>query len=206
MMPADFPIDSFEAVHMEVAPHAERHALVYPHFAGAWHAIAYRFLSLVECGDAFTESLLAHGTSPEAVARYQQERSLFGFFSNSFSTFEAFFYGMFAVGSMLAALSFPMASPRDQRRVSPKSTLDAYRVAFPSDPIIGVFTSIVEDPAYKELQEVRNILTHRTAPGRTFFVTVGGLEAPPDEWKIGNIPLDKRMAPSRREHVARLSR
>jgi hypothetical protein len=105
---------------------------------------------------------------------------------------------------MIAAPRFPMASPQDHRRVSPKRTIDTYVLAFPGDPILQSFKSIVEDPAYEELQQVRNILTHRTAPGRTFFVTVGGLDAPPDEWKIGNIALDKRMAPSRREHVARL--
>jgi hypothetical protein len=93
VMPPDFPAQSFQAVQRTIQPFAQTDNELYAHFAGAWNAISYRYLSLVNYGEIFTASLKAHGSSPPAVERYNQERMLFGFFSNGFSVFEAFFYG-----------------------------------------------------------------------------------------------------------------
>ncbi|MBZ0255102.1 hypothetical protein K8I31_03520, partial [bacterium] len=53
-------------------------------------------------------------------------------------------------------------------------------------------------------REVRNVLTHRAAPGRIFFASVGGGTAIADQWKIKSITLDVHMAPARRAELSRL--
>jgi hypothetical protein len=55
-----------------------------------------------------------------------------------------------------------------------------------------------------EWREIRNVLSHRAAPGRTFFVGIGGPDGLPDQCKIKNIMLDADMAPARRAQLANL--
>jgi hypothetical protein len=202
VMPPDFPAQSFQAVQRIIQPFAQTDNELYAHFAGAWNAISYRYLSLVNYGEIFTASLKAHGSSPPAVERYNQERMLFGFFSNGFSVFEAFFYGMFAIGALLEPKRFPLSTSADQQRVTPKRTIEAYANAFAEDPAIARLSGINSDIAFGEYREIRNVLTHRSAPGRTFYLSIGSSEAPPSQWKIRNIPLDENMATSRRAHVS----
>ena len=166
--------------------------------------MAYRFLALTEYEASFAASLASVGSKPSPLDRHRQERDLFGFFCNGFSVFEATFYGLFSLGSFLSATSFPMSTPKDQQRISPSSTAAALESAFPGDPIHKAITTVLQDPAYLEWREVRNVLTHRAAPGRIFFVGIGGNDALPDQWKIKGIPLDVKMASTRRAVLSRL--
>jgi hypothetical protein len=204
MMPSDFPVADFEAIHKKIAPLSNSKAELYSHYGGAWNAVSYRYMALVEYGEAFTQSVRTHGAAPEARLRYQQEKDLFGLFANGFSIFESLFFGLFAIGGLLDSAQFPLSTPRDQRRVSPKSTFEAFNAAFPNDPIISSLSVLLDDTAYKEWQEIRNVLTHRSAPGRQFYLAVGSSETPPSQWKLSNIPLDANTAPQRRAHAARL--
>jgi hypothetical protein len=204
IMPPDFPVAEYESVHKRVEPRARSSKDIYEQFAGAWNAVAYRFLAVTEYETAFGASLSTGGGSPKPSERYQQERDLFGFFSNGFSVFEAVFYGLFGLGAFLSTTNFPMSTAKDQQRISPSSTVAAIAKAFPGEPINQVLSGISSDPAYVEWREVRNILTHRAAPGRTFFVGIGTDDTLPDQWKIKSIPLDAKMAPSRRGDLSRL--
>jgi hypothetical protein len=203
-MPPDFPVAEYESLFKIVEPRARASQDICGHFAGAWNALAYRFLAVTEYEAALTGSLAKVGTSSAPTERYQQERDLFGFFSNGFSIFEAAFYGLFSLGAFLSAASFPMSSAKDQQRISPSSTAAAMTKAFPGDPLQQVIISVSSDPAYVECREVRNVLTHRAAPGRTFFVGIGGDDVLADEWKIKSIPLDAKMAATRRVDLSRL--
>jgi hypothetical protein len=166
--------------------------------------LSYRFATTVECEKDLTASLVPAGAGLTPEDRYRQERDLFAFFSNSFSVFESTFYGLFSLGAFVFQASFPIETAKDQQRISPPSTIAAMTNAFKGDPILKVIEAVTTDPHYSELREVRNILTHRAAPGRTFFVGIGADDVLADEWKIKNIPLDVSMAPTRRAEVARL--
>jgi hypothetical protein len=201
VMPPDFPVASYESVYSKAFGFVHSANEVYSHFAGAWNAVAYRFLALTEYEREFTSAIADRSPSP--IARHHQERQLFGFFSNGFSVFEAAFYGVFSLGALIAPTFFPIASAKDQQRINPTSAMNAIRAAFPSDPLNGSLNAITNDPAYIEWREIRNVLTHRAAPGRTFFVGGGGDDdLIPDQWKIKNISLDSNMAPVRREQLA----
>ena len=201
-MPDDFPSAHVEEIYKRLLPLSETHIELYAQCAGAWNALSYRYLALVEYADAFSASLAKHGSAPSHDERYRQERQLFGFFSNGFSAFEALFYGMFAVGSFLDSTSFPLSSPKDERRVSASRTVDAYAHSFADDPIVSVLKSVVDDRAYTEWKEVRNVLTHRTAPGRILFVGIDETETPADQWKLFNITLDQAAMSTRREQAS----
>ena len=203
-MPPDFPVTEYESVHMVVESRASGANDIYEQFAGAWNALAYRFLAVTEYEAAFTASITAFGSSPKPLDRHQQERDLFGFFSNGFSVFEAAFYSLYSLGAFHSGVKFPMGTAKDQQRITPSSTAAAIAKAFPDDPIQLAVDAVMSDAAYVEWREIRNILTHRAAPGRTFFVGIGDDNVIPDEWKIKSIPLDVKMAPTRRSNLSRL--
>jgi hypothetical protein len=204
IMPPDFPVAQYESVHGRVEPRARTSNDIYEQFAGAWNALSYRFLALTEYEAAFSASVARVGSRSSPLERHRQERDLFGFFSNGFSVFEATFYGLYSLGSFINAAAFPMSTAKDQQRITPSSTTAAMAKAFPGDPIHQTISTVLSDPALLEWREVRNILTHRVAPGRIFFVGIGGDDILPDQWKIKSIPLDEKMASARRGDLSRL--
>jgi hypothetical protein len=203
LMPPDFPFATYERAYERVTLRVQAHAS-YIHFVGAWNALSFRYLTMIDEGAAFTASITAPNAQGDIALRYPQERHLFGFFGSGFSIFEAFYYGMYAVGGALMPTVFPLATAKDQQNVSPTSTSRAFQSAFSGDPLLTAFQLVFDDSAYKELKEVRNILTHRTAPGRTIYVGIGSDEDLPAVWKLNNIPLDAQLTSTRRTHIARL--
>lgn len=203
IMPNDFPTLQYEAIFDRVSRKANSSVFI-DQFAPAWNAVAYRYRALAEDERGFTA--LVNHTTPEPQIRYEQERALFGFFSNGFSIFESTFYGLFALGAMLSPVNFPIASPREQQRISPQSTMVSFKAAFAGDAINDAINILITNTDYIEWREIRNILTHRAAPGRTFFVGIGGPndEPLPDQWKIKGIALDKNMAVGRRRRLSDL--
>ncbi|ESY52069.1 MULTISPECIES: hypothetical protein [unclassified Mesorhizobium] len=202
-MPVDFPLSEYESIHRRIAGKGGLDKAIYAEFAGAWNAVTHRFKALVTHDDLFTASISKHGTAPPAEERHNQERDLFGFFNSGFSMFEAFFYALHAAGALLDPVAFPMTTAKEQRNVTAPKTVARYRSAFQSDPIIASLDALEVHGAYLELREVRNVLAHRTAPGRVFHVSIGDTPAP-DLWKVANIVLDKGTTATRRGRLCPL--
>lgn len=204
-MPPEFPVAPFERSYARVRRRATTHGGLFEQFSGAWNALSIRYLAFTAHGDEFTRlTIQPCGAGPEPQVRYRQEDQLFGFFSSGFSAFEAYFYGMFAVGALIRPGDFPLTTSKEQQAVSPSSTGAAYRQSFASDHVIAAFDGVFQDASYREFREVRNILTHRTAPGRRIYVGIDSDEELPARWKINDIALDGQLAATRRAEVARL--
>jgi hypothetical protein len=199
-MPAGFPAAPFDAVYEIVQSLTPKHAELRLNFVGAWLALGYRYRAMAEYGEEFTKLFVADGPGPSMEKRYLQERALFGFFGNGFTTFEALFFGLFAIGAMVAPADLPLATAADQQSVSPNSTVAAYKRVFRADPFVTALEALTSDVAFKNLREVRNVLTHRVVPARQFYI--GSL--PPAEWKIVNIALDATTTTTREAEVSRL--
>ena len=200
----DFPAAPYEAVHAQVEAHWSQ-AASYVQYTGAWNALAYRFHGAIDAGAIFQKSLKQFGPHPGPHQRYQQEEALFNFFSNGFAAFEAMFYGLFAVGSFIDPQAFPMATPQEQQRISPGRTADAFNRAFLNDPILDAFAKLFADPSYQRWRDMRNVLTHRAAPGRRVFVGISTDDAPPVEWKLNDQPLDDGLVPKHQSELADLT-
>lgn len=199
----DFPFEPYDAIHAKVVS-AWSSAPSYHHYSGAWNALAYRFHGSIDAGAKFQKSLRDFGSHPAPHQRYQQEEALFNFFSNGFAAFEALFYGLFAIGSFLDADSFPLTTPKEQQRVSPSHTNEAFKRAFPHDLLLVTLANLFSDPAYLRWREMRNILTHRAAPGRRIYVGIGTDDAPPVEWKLNDLALDSALVPEYQRELAQL--
>jgi hypothetical protein len=70
--------------------------------------------------------------------------------------------------------------------------------------MITSFDNLLKHLDYKELKQVRNILSHRAAPGRNLYMSTGPSIAQPAEWKVGGIKLDATMTSARRMSIAAL--
>lgn len=199
----DFPFEPYEAVHAKVAARWSM-AASYHQYSGAWNALAYRFHGSIDAGAKFQKSLKDFGSHPAPHQRYQQEEALFNFFSSGFAAFEALFYGLFGIGSFINAVTFPLTTPKEQQRVSPSHTNEAFKRAFPGDPLLVALASLLSDPGYQRWREMRNVLTHRAAPGRRVYVGIGSDDAPPVEWKLNDLPLDSALVPKHQRELAQL--
>jgi hypothetical protein len=201
--PPDFPADRYNYCHRI----AEERRGLHPEmgeFRGAWNAVAYRFQAMLEAGEAFAGALEKDGPHPPPNERYEQENYLSNFFSSGFATFESAFYGLFALGTMVNASPLSLATAKDKQSVSPSRVRAAFSKTFAGDASVGAIDIILNDIEFKTFRETRNILTHRTAPGRTMFVGIPGDQDLPTEWKLNNQPLDKTIATNGRSNVARL--
>jgi hypothetical protein len=202
-VPSDFPGIDFETIEARVQSRlaGQRHL---GRFAGAWSAVCYRFLAMAEYDQRFTQGIIKNGPGPIPRLRFEQERDLFGFFSTGCSVIDSFSFGMFAIGAMLMPAAFLLETERDERRVDPDYCFGKYSNAFSADPILAALQLIGKngDRDWANISKVRNILTHRVAPPRSFQV---GDPTQPDAIMIGpNIALDEQTTSSRRGQIARL--
>lgn len=194
---SDFPTATYESVSARVAPKLQGGSL-FEHYAGSWNALAHRFHGAIDDGERFSQSLAADGETPVPPKRHLQEEALFGFFSGCFSTFEAAVYALYTFGTFLEPAIFKMATDKDLRKINVRTTGEAYEKAFPGDVLTATIGQLRSDPAYEELCDLRNVLSHRTAPGR--HIHLGGVT----KWKAKDIAIDDNLVPSRRAEVARM--
>ena len=201
-VPDDFPASPFEAVYAKLAPHTGHDA--YPKLVGALAAIAIRFKALAEYDQQFTASIKAHGDGPGQPWRYEQDRDLFGFFSNGISIFDAFCFALFSIGALKGSPEFPLKT-EDERKVDCRTMRKAYGAAFPGDPLLNVLEQI--EKQMEDFRVIRNILTHRAVPSRTFKVSSGS-SGPDSAWfpRLLNLQIDAETTSSQRSQLANLLR
>lgn len=199
----NFPQNDYEAIHSILSSkYSERKE--YEHFSGAWNAVAYRYKATIDHGKDFIELLKSHGTTPQPEKRYLQEKALFNHFSSCFSVFESLCYGFFAIGSIARPEIFFINDPSDQRKVSPETTKKTFQKAFPNETLTKVLVDLSLDTDFENIRNTRNILTHRTSPGRRVYFNIGKDESPPTEWKLNNKPLDEFIVKANEDSMKRI--
>jgi hypothetical protein len=207
---ADFPLAPYERVHIRLAPRANPPTVeTWRQFALAWNAVVYRFQACAEQDQAFRELFDRLGSDAGGLERYRQQRELFGCITNACAVIESCCYAAFAVGALVDPSAFAIDTAEAQRSVDPKATAEAYSSSFPTDPFTSSLNSLLSDQSWRDLKDLRNVLVHRAAPGKTLFRTVGsGPATPPDQLRLGDFHLpdvdfDARVTGVRREWVAR---
>ncbi len=184
-IPGDFPANAYASIRKLVSAREGNNPL-YSHYVGAWNAIPYRFLAAAESGEEFARLVQKHGVGPERFYRYLQERAIFEFFSCGFSVLEASFYALYTMGALIQPMNFQISTEKDRRRVNLRRTEESFRTHFSSDPIVPLLSQILNDQGYKELCEVRNILTHQVVLGRHFSLS----RSHAAQWELNGVRVD----------------
>jgi hypothetical protein len=206
-LPGDFPRSPYLSFYWRVQARAQQDG--YPdewqgHFIGSWKAIAYRFRACEWHCRAFTRSVQRFGSAPLESHQYRQDADLFGFFMNGLAALESLYYCLFAMGSRLSPPDFPFATDADFRKVNPTNVAPAFARAYPGDALTIALLRVLATPGFKEWTEVRNVLAHRVAPGRTIYGGNVPAMIPPDELRVGalRIPITDQTTASRRAWLA----
>jgi hypothetical protein len=195
--PPDFPSQSHDALH-EIVRNGVPDGETKKQFGRAQLAVAFRFQSLARAQDALYRSIAKYGTGPARPIRSRQEEALFTFFGSAVSVFDAFHFGMFALGACKVPAAFPFTTQAHERAVNSGSTRSAYGNAFPGDPIIQALDDYKNDQVIKEIVDLRNVLTHRITFSRAHHMVSNG-----NDWTAwGNHPMSRNMLDAWRQAVS----
>jgi hypothetical protein len=194
-LPNDFPSRPYSLIHSKLAPRRDERPTSWDQWAGAWNAVAYRYLSCFEHDQHFTGSVKKFGCSPGQPHRYFQERELFGFFTTGLSGIEALHFGLFAIASYVKPNEFLLSTDDELRAITPASTTRQFEKCFAAETVTSVLREIQQMSQYEEWNLIRNILIHRTHPGRAAYL--GGPNDGLILWVRG-ITLDDQTTSSRR--------
>jgi hypothetical protein len=180
-VPDDFPLDDVEALHETIRRWArgedgsdrnERREFLFGEWSGGLSGVYLRFRACADADDCWRESIAAHGLAPPFPERYEQERALYGFFSNGLSSLECLYYGLCFVGELLRPGEF--SAPSDPRGITPRLVASLYGERWPESPLSQGLTHVDGSDQLADLRGIRNILSHRAAPGRHHSLSLGG--------------------------------
>jgi hypothetical protein len=127
------------------------------------------------------------GDAPPHPERRQQEHHLFCFFAAGVSAFETFSYALYAMGAILIPLGFPLATDAHRRAVDVRSTSARFTSHFAGDRVSVEMVRLTESDNLRQWERIRNILSHRQAPGRIISLTVGADDDRTAEWLHGSL-------------------
>lgn len=195
--PADFAYQPYEAVHERLKEKRDRSPDALDEDAGGWSGIARRFIACAASSDSFSSSIREFGNSPGHVERQSQETDLLAFFVTGQAALESFCYAAYAIGAMINPNPFPLDNLKN---ITPMFASNAYAKAFNGEHLSNALEALIKDADYRTWKDVRNVLAHRSAPGRVF--ACGGSDDGSAVWKPYGIAINDATTPSRRAWLA----
>lgn len=201
VMPNPFPDAVFGAVRKRIFDKVPNATPAWEQMAGSHNGVGYRLRACADYSEEFTQSVQRFGEMPAPDERCRQERQLFGFFVSGYAALDSFCFFMYSAANYLRPSHFPIQLPGQIKSIGCKSTTAAFAKAFPGESITAELNALLADQMFKDWYDYRNILTHRAAPGRMFYVSVGSSAPDPAaDWKIGsaeNLKIDANLTPPR---------
>jgi hypothetical protein len=177
-------------------------------FASAAEGLRVRFRALAESDDAFR--VVAPRFAETHEDRYEEERSLFAFFTSLVSTFETACYMFHALGGQLNAVAFPMVTDEHLKSVGPRLTEQRFAKQYRGEPLTAAIGDLLASPYYAESYEFRNVLSHRGNVPKNYHanivlggppVVIGGINSTVVP-TIRGVPMDSALTSERRAWIA----
>ena len=201
VLPTGFPDGLFEDVKHRIVPSFRNPSPEIDNVLGAQNAVRFRLRACVEYSEDFVKCIRQVGGGPALEDRYRQEKQLFGFFVSGIAALESFNFFIHFAAAQLKPAAFPIQTDDNIRAISRKATAEAFGKEFPGDALTVVLNTVAKDPKLKDWLRARNVLAHRTAPGRVVYANFGSTSpAPAPDWKIdsaGSIKIDENLTPPR---------
>jgi hypothetical protein len=195
----DFPYKPYSKVGATMATILETYPKEWSEFGGSWNSVAYRFKAFSDSDELFTFSVNKEGPTPPHPERYTQENSLFIFFVAGLSVIESLTYAMYMIGSIVKPQDFPITND-DIKNIYPELVRDKYNKNFKNDAITKILTKFLISQEYHEWKEIRNILIHRTTPGRN--MTLGSSRDEGTYWQHDMLPINNQLTSQKRRYLS----
>jgi hypothetical protein len=192
--PPDFPVTSIDSLHAYLSdrdPGAPQ-ITEWKEWSTGLNGLVHRFLGCDEHGRTAIASLRA-SASPPTVERHRQETALFGFFYEGLSCLECLYYALYFVGCLADASHFDVNINR--RRLEPEFVARRYTGRYPTDRLAQSLAAVETSAEFDEWEAIRNFMSHRGLPGRTFYE--GGASHRRVDWNvpIQNVDVSKLLDP-----------
>lgn len=142
----------------------------YALFACGWNGLKHRLRAATEFSASFAASVL-RSSAPPGEQRYEQERDLFGFFTNLLSAFECFFFAINGAAAIVDPNKFPIRPANQLRAATPQNVTDRFKQRFANATLTTLMDRCVAADQYRRLSDVRNFLSHRAAPPRFIYLS-----------------------------------
>jgi hypothetical protein len=114
----------------------------------------------------------------------QENQLLYGFFTNAVSAVESFCFAAYFLGTALEKLEF---DPEPKlREIDPERTLSCFSVLDSNSPFTQALRRCIRSQEYKTTTAIRNMLSHRITPGRTYRPMVSHQSWNLDQWHEGD--------------------
>jgi hypothetical protein len=181
-------------------------------FAMSGEGIRTRFRTMADSDDAFRVVIPKGAETHED--RYEEERSLFAFFTSLVSTFECTCYMLYSLGSQLDPIGFKMTTEDQKKAIGPKQTHEVYKRRYPQEAVTkSLGTLFASSGHFEDAYKYRNLLSHRGLVQRTMdlgeilgkHIIVGGPNSTVIPTMDG-IPMDADLTAKRRAWIAAWTR
>lgn len=166
-VPDDFPIKRLEAVHVKADKIHGSQLAVWREWAGGVNGTVYRFMSAAAASDEWADT---YSDRPSIDLNIRQDQLLFEFFAAALSSLECLAYGLAAIGEFLRPTAFTVT--QNPKQITFDFAANTFSKEYPGDPLAQRLQSVNRGAEMKDLRDTRNILVHRSAPGRTFSETL----------------------------------
>ena len=103
-----FPSCVYSKISSIMDAQKEKYPQLFSKFPDAWLAVEYRFCACFEGNKNFTESFKKFRDGPPPSERYIQEKELFHFFIDGYSTLDCFAYALYMVASTIKPTFLPI--------------------------------------------------------------------------------------------------
>ena len=187
IIPKKFPSCVYSKISSIMHAQKEKYPQSFSEFLHAWLAVKYRFCTCFESNKNFTESFKKFGDGPPPSERYIQEKELFHFFINGYSTLDCFGYALYLVASTIKPTLFPI-EPSKLHRICFTTTCKEFNLKennFQHEKIKDKLNLIKDSNEFKDWNIIRNALIHRISPGRKLQLQGGKTT-----WNIDNKIFD----------------
>jgi len=181
--PDDYPAAGLASIHVHLSERTPTatETTEWKEWSSALNGVMYRFLAFSEHHEKLAASL-TDSPSPPQPERYRQEKWLFAFFFEGLSSLECLYFGLYFIGVMAEPTRFNVN--RNRRDIKIGRVANWYSAAYPLEVLSQRLASVAASGDLQEWRDVRNFLSHRGAPGRTFYD--GGPEGGQVDW---NLPI-----------------
>ncbi len=200
-VPADFPKTDYMEVEQRLSTYLGGLGVSaggirgFSGYAGGWNAVILRFRAASEDCIAAASLLACNQGSLSNEQRYQQERSLLGFFVNAQSAVESCCFAVYHI----ACMRNPGAFLLEEHHVNPNSAQHAIAPEYPGSTLAAELTNLAGDTTWKQIKHIRRVLFHRMHPPTTFFIATLGAPPPrPAEWTGRGVVLEPALVIDRR--------